>query len=115
MLVTRLKELSTTLRNRENISVERTPDVLDDVELAGERDLAIWSLDKCFTQLRLTQAALDRVAEQTYGRCPQCDEEISIKRLTALPHALVCIRCQEDSDHGELRELGVMKELTGIC
>jgi len=51
-LETRLKELSSNLRNRENIAVERTPDALDDVELAGERDLAIWSLDKCFAQVR---------------------------------------------------------------
>ena len=55
-LETRLKELSSSLRNRENIAVERTPDALDEVELAGERDLAISSLDKCFAQIRLVEA-----------------------------------------------------------
>ncbi|MDQ2945006.1 MAG: hypothetical protein M3Y27_03545 [Acidobacteriota bacterium] len=46
-LETRLRGLSSSLRNRRNIAVERTSDALDDVELAGERDLAVWSLDKC--------------------------------------------------------------------
>ncbi len=112
-LETRLKELSGTPRNRETITVERTSDVLDEVELAGERDLAIWGLDRWFAQLRLVEAALDRIAERTYGRCLRCDEEISVRRLTALPHALFCITCQEAADHSESRESGITKELTG--
>lgn len=114
MLETRLRELSSSLRNRENIAVERTPDVVDNVELAGERDLAIWSLDKCFEQLRFWETALDRIAGGTYGCCLRCDEEISMKRLTALPYAFFCITCQEGAEHDESREQGVLKELAGI-
>jgi hypothetical protein len=50
ILATRLKEPPSSLRK---MTFERTPDVLDGVGLAGERDLAIWSLDKCFARLRL--------------------------------------------------------------
>jgi DnaK suppressor protein len=89
MLEAHLRDLSSRLRNRENIAVERTPDVVDNVELAGERDLAIWSLDKRFEQLRFVEAALDRIAGGTYGCCLRCDEEISMKRLTALPIRLL--------------------------
>jgi DnaK suppressor protein len=110
-LETCLKELSRRLRNRENIVVERTPDALDDVELTGERDLAIWSLDKCFAQLRFVEAALARMTDGTYGWCLRCDEEITMKRLTALPHASCCIKCQERAEHGESREPGILKEL----
>ena len=112
-LETRLKELSSSLRNRENIAVERTPDALDEVELAGERDLAISSLDKCFAQVRLVEAALARIAGRNYGCCLRCDEEVTMKRLTALPHASRCITCQERAEHGESREPGVLKELAG--
>ncbi|MEO8052963.1 MAG: TraR/DksA family transcriptional regulator [Acidobacteriota bacterium] len=112
-LETRLKELWSSLRNRENVAVERTPDVLDDVELAWERDLAIWSLDKRFAQVRFVEAALDRIADGTYGCCLECDEEITMKRLTALPHASLCIACQERAEFGELRKSAVLKELTG--
>ncbi len=73
LLDVRLKALSSRLRNRENIAVERTPDVLDDVELSVELDLIIWSLDKGFAQLRYVTAALDRVAADTYGCCLRCD------------------------------------------
>jgi len=40
MLEARLRELSSSLRNRENIAVEKASDVVDNVELTGERDLA---------------------------------------------------------------------------
>ena len=99
MLEDRLKELASSLRNRGDIAVERTPDVLDGVELAGERDLAIRSLDKSFVQLRLVETALARIAHRTYGYCLRCDAEISMRRLTAVPHAVFCLKCQEETDH----------------
>ena len=114
MLDVRFKELSSRLQNRENIAVERTPDVLDDVDLSVERDLTIWSLDMGVAQLRYVTAALDRVAAGTYGCCLRCDEEINMKRLTAMPHASFCIKCQEVVERDEPREGGVLKKLTAI-
>jgi DnaK suppressor protein len=114
VLEVRLEELSSRLRNRENITVERTPDVLDDTELSVERDLTIWSLDKGFAQLRYVTAALDRIAAGRYGFCLRCDEEINMKRLTAMPHASFCIKCQVVAEHDGSREAGVSKKLTAI-
>jgi DnaK suppressor protein len=48
-----------------------------------------------FTNVR---AALGRIAHGTYGKCLDCDEEISHKRLTAVPWATLCIVCQESAD-----------------
>ena len=101
MLEERLKERASSLRNRGDIAVERTPDVLDGVELAGERDLAIRSLDKSFVQLRLVETALARIAHRTYGYCLRCDAEISMRRLTAGHHAVCCLQGQEETAHGE--------------
>ena len=39
------KDLSDTLQNRGSITVERTPDLTDEADLAGERDIAMWSLN----------------------------------------------------------------------
>ena len=89
MLETRLRELSSGLRSRATV---------DDVDPA---------------QLRLVEEALARIAEGTYGCCPGCNEEISVKRLTALPLAVYCIACQ-DSDRGEKKESQVSEERTGI-
>ena len=102
------------MRNREYICVEKIPDEPDNIELPVERDLAIWSLDKRFAQLRYVTAALDRIADGTYGCCLRCDEEIGIKRFAALPHALFCITCQESTEHGESKKPGVLKELVGV-
>ena len=114
MLEVRLEDLSNRLRNRENITVERTPNVLDDIELSVERDLTILSLDKGFAQLRHVTAALDRIAAGIYGCCLRCNEEINMKRLIAMPHASFCIKCQEVAEHDESREGGVLKKLTAI-
>lgn len=97
VLESRLMELG-TLRRRQDIAIERTADPLDDVVLAGERDFAIWNLDKCFGQVRLVEAALKRIDDGSYGCCVRCDGEIGFKRLTAMPHASFCIKCQEEEE-----------------
>jgi RNA polymerase-binding transcription factor DksA len=53
--------------------------------------------DMSFEQVRLLRTALARIAAGTYGQCVRCDGEIGMIRLTSLPHAGFCIRCQDDS------------------
>jgi len=38
-------------------------------------------------------AALDRIAAGTYGRCGRCEEEIDAGRLLALPETELCVSC----------------------
>jgi len=40
-------------------------------------------------------AALGRIRDGKYGICVVCGEEISDKRLTALPYITTCINCAE--------------------
>jgi DnaK suppressor protein len=101
MLETRRVELSAGLRNREDIAIEKTPDALDEVQLAGERELAIRNLDRESNLLRNVRGALARVAEGSYGTCMHCEEEIKPKRLDAVPWTKYCIRCQEAADRHE--------------
>jgi DnaK suppressor protein len=101
VLETRLAELSYALRNREDIAIEKTPDALDEVQLAGERELAIRNLDRESHLLRQVRAALARIADGSYGTCNHCDEEISLKRLNAVPQTAYCIKCQEAADRHE--------------
>ena len=44
--------------------------VVDNVDAAGEPDLAVWSLDKCFEQLRFAETVLDRIAGGASLRSP---------------------------------------------
>jgi DnaK suppressor protein len=101
VLETRLAELSYALSNREDIAIEKTPDALDEVQLAGERELAIRNLDRESNLLRQVRGALARIADGSYGICNHCEEEISSKRLNAVPQTAYCIRCQEAADRHE--------------
>jgi DnaK suppressor protein len=101
ILEARQAELSVGLRNREDIAIEKTPDALDEVQLAGERELAIRNLDRESNLLRNVTGAVGRIADGSYGVCLHCDEEIKTKRLDAVPWTKYCIRCQEASDRHE--------------
>jgi len=94
-------ELLRGLRKRDDIAIEKTPDALDEVQLAGERELAIRTLDRESSLLRQVKSALVRVAEGSYGVCLHCEEEIKPKRLDAVPWTRYCISCQEAADRHE--------------
>src|ERR1700736_6165371 len=94
-------EISASLRNREDIAIEKTPDAIDEVQLAGERELAIRNLDRESSLLRQVRGALARIADGSYGVCMHCDDEIKPKRLDAVPWTKFCIRCQEAADRQE--------------
>ena len=94
-------ELSVGLRNRADIAIEKTTDALDEVQLAGERELAIRNLDRESSLLRSVRGALARIADGSYGICLHCEEEIKPKRLDAVPWTKYCIRCQEAADRHE--------------
>lgn len=53
--------------------------------------------------LSQVEAALARMDKGVYGICERCGNEIDFARLKAVPHATLCIRCQqhvEDSPRG---------------
>ena len=94
-------ELSNAVRNRDDIAIEKTPDAIDEVQLAGERELAIRNLDRESNLLRQVRTALGRINDGSYGICMHCEEEISPKRLNAVPQTPYCIKCQEAADRHE--------------
>jgi DnaK suppressor protein len=111
ILEARQAELSGGLRNREEIAIEKTPDALDEVQLAGERELAIRNLDRETNLLRQVRLALARMNDGSYGTCLHCEEEIKPKRLEALPWAAYCITCQEAADRHEFEATESLDDL----
>ena len=104
ILTAKQTELARATGRRDGIAIERTPDVLDQLQFASERELTTRSLELQSRSLRNVRAALDRIADGTYGACLECDEEISHKRLQAVPWATLCIACQERADRTPRRE-----------
>ena len=91
-------ELENIVRNRDAITIEKSADALDEVQHASERELAIRNLDRESNLLRIVRAALRRIDEGTFGVCMHCEEDISPKRIAAVPWAPYCIQCQEQAD-----------------
>ena len=94
-------ELVRLLRNRDGIAIERCPDALDEVQHATERELVVLNLDRDSNLLRNVRGALRLIAEGNFGVCVQCEEDISPKRLAALPWTPFCIGCQEIADRSQ--------------
>ena len=104
-------QIDASLRNRDEIAIEKTADAIDEVQLAGERELAIRNLDRESVLLRYVRAALARIADGSFGTCLHCEEEISPKRLNAVPWAPYCIRCQEAADRHEFQAAEGVEDL----
>lgn len=43
--------------------------------------------------------ALKRIADGTYGNCPQCGKQIPKKRLDAIPQTELCVVCQSKNEN----------------
>ena len=50
------------------------------------------------TMLLRIAAALERIDDDEYGHCQQCDEPINPKRLEFDPTALLCIDCANEAE-----------------
>ena len=94
-LTARQAELSDGRRNREALAIETNADELDRIQHAQERDFAMEALDRESLRSREIRAALDRIDNGSFGICLNCEEEISARRLAAVPWAALCIICQE--------------------
>ena len=98
-----LNGLRQPLGNREAISIEYSPDTLDQVQSATDREMAIRQLENDSGRLRSLMAALRRIQAGTYGTCQRCESDISPKRLKAVPWTQYCLECQSIAD-GESAE-----------
>jgi DnaK suppressor protein len=105
-------DLERVVSNRDAITIEKSADALDEVQHAAERELAIRNLDRESNLLRSVRLALRRLDDGSFGNCLHCEEEISPKRLNAVPWAAFCIQCQEQADrHREDGEDEMLEEM----
>ena len=96
------KELISGVRTRSASSLQAGDDAIQDI---ADQAASAYTKEFLFSLgdaerrlLRQVDAALDKMRQNTYGRCEKCGEEISEKRLEALPSARYCIACQEEEE-----------------
>jgi RNA polymerase-binding transcription factor DksA len=81
------------------LRIELTSDALEAMRDATERDTAAAQLSGDALRLHEIDAALAKIGTPEWGKCEDCDCEISEKRLAAVPHARRCVTCQVIKDN----------------
>lgn len=103
MLLNKKAELVSQLRIKVETAANRIGGG-DEDQARAEYDtfvsLRIGSL--AYRQLRMVNAALERLETGDYGSCLACGEEIAARRLAAVPWASCCLECQERAGSMEI-------------
>ena len=73
---------------------ERSTDYLDDAQAEVDSGLAVCVINEDWKVKNAVRSALDQMRSGKYGTCEWCHEPIQSKRLSAVPWATRCARCQ---------------------
>jgi DnaK suppressor protein len=77
----------------------------DAVDVANEHDQMEKDINLQESEKRTLEGiadALARIEDGTYGKCEECGADIPEKRLLIVPHARLCVTCQEKEEKGEV-------------
>lgn len=77
------------------------PDINDRASLETDAALELRTRDRYRKLLNKIDAALDRIADGSYGYCEETGEEIGLPRLEARPVATLTIEAQEKHERLE--------------
>ena len=87
-------QLGQSVTEEQQRRLEAAMDSGDQALVDLEREMGISLQEMRNRERQLMDDALDSLEEGTYGVCADCGEEISEKRLHALPFARLCVECQ---------------------
>lgn len=102
------KELIETLNSRYNEAIDLGSDGIQD--MADEaynlynKNIMLGKVETDALKLQLVDQALQRIENDTYGVCIECEDEISTRRLEYVPFARYCTECKS-----ELEKKGLIK------
>lgn len=85
---------------QESSSRPTSDDEVDSGSATSERERTMSLARHARAQLRLIDAALERMEEGAYGRCTDCGAEIPAARLEARPQSALCVSCQRAAERG---------------
>jgi len=103
-LTARYQELQATVQRSLHdrpASDDRAADIGDIATTTYEKDIAFGQNASVLQYLRLSQEALKRIGDGTFGYCTLCENEISPPRLGAIPWTPYCIGCQEQLERSQ--------------
>lgn len=93
-----LREIARAIKNGSEATVgeETTGDIYDQASSERDRELGLLLSDRERQKLHNIDDALLRIQEGEYGICEECDEEIPLGRLKAMPLTRHCVKCKSD-------------------
>ena len=102
------KQLSLTemVQRTEGYGREKDQNIQDVADMAVESYTKEFMFGKSSGDrhiLQLIREALDRIEDQSYGYCVNCEQPIQPKRLEAVPWTRLCIQCQDLLEKGRLK------------
>jgi DnaK suppressor protein len=83
-----------------DMEVDEDGDEIDLAQSSFLSSMAYLQRDRNNDKIALLDEALNRINNETYGYCEECDEEIGRKRLDVFPEAQYCIQCAENLERG---------------
>jgi len=99
LLTMKLQDIEKSHVSPEEIAIERSAEIMDEIQQTADRDLALTTRALSWRISVAIHAALDRVAAGSFGICLSCDEPITERRLNVLPWAGQCIVCQQREEN----------------
>lgn len=97
-------EISKYIKGEKRQLVETALDDGDWSVIDLSEDISLKQLSTHRENLLKIDEALRKLKEGTYGKCEDCGEEISEKRLKVIPFAIYCIDCKEKREQIEEME-----------
>ena len=79
-------------------------DAIDSSVEEQDRELDLLLKDRDQARLKGIENALQRMASDDFGYCDECGENISKKRLMAVPLTSMCINCQSIEERNRLAQ-----------
>jgi DnaK suppressor protein len=93
-----LKELDDSISTERRAPQRDVGDFYDDAESEKGRQLNHLLSERDRAKLAQIDDALEKIADETYGMCEECECDIPKKRLNVLPFARCCIECQSEME-----------------
>ena len=77
-------------------AIEPGGDIYDQASSERDRELGLLLGDREREKIHSIDEALLRINEGEYGICEECDEDIPLGRLKAMPFTRHCVKCKSD-------------------
>lgn len=85
--------------------VEHMADISDDAARSYDRKLQGDLEEQEWNKLKQVETALEKITQDEYGMCEQCEAEIPEARLEIMPYAEFCIQCLSEIEKNNTTSL----------